>query len=221
MRNFIRSLNAIGAELVRCSRRCDGVRCDRRTGHLPRCLYLDVTGRHGLRGSVVVGVNPGRSTASERRYYRERDCTFGAVGTWFTELGTHYPYYVYLRRLVDRFGLKGPIVWTELAKCENRRGVTNLPLQTFRTCTDAFLQRELEACPKEWPLVAVGTEAYKGLAYRFPTRTVIGVPHPTGSRGHFHALFQDGKLRKRVAVGARKALRSDGSAVWLGTRDVA
>ena len=219
MRTFVHDLNAIGRELVHCSRRCEGVRCDRRTGHLPRCLYVEVTGRRGRRGAVVIGVNPGRSSASERRFYRERDSTFDAVGTWFAELGTHHPYYVHLRRLVDSFGLEGPIIWTELAKCENRRGVTRLPLQTFRTCTRAFLQRELEACPKNWPLVAVGTEAYKGLAYRFPTRTVIGVPHPTGSRGHFHALFRDGKLRKPTAAGARKALRTDGAAVWLGTRD--
>jgi hypothetical protein len=180
-------------------------------------LYWDVMGRHGPQGSVVIGLNPGRSTTFERHYYLERGCTFTAVGNWFDKHGRKHPYYVRLRGLLDSLGLDGPILWTELAKCETRKSVKELPLQTFRTCTDAFLRRELEPFPKGWPLVAVGKEAFKGLAYLFPTRTVIGVPHPTGSRGHFPALFQDGKLRKRTAVRVRKALRKDGSAAWLGT----
>ena len=215
MRQSTKDLNVIGEELVRCSRPCTGVHCSRRTGHIPRCLYFEVVGRRGRQGSIVVGLNPGGSSVFQRRYLLERGCTFAAVSSWFVDHGMRYPYYAHLRRLLDCLGLDGPILWTELAHCENEAGVAQLPLQTFRTCTRAFLQRELALFPEAWPLVAVGTEAYKGLAYRFPERTVIGASHPTGSRGHFHSLFKGGRLRSRAAALGRQALRTKAAAIWL------
>lgn len=215
---FTRHLNAIGRELVQCSRQCEGVRCNRRTGHIPRCLFLETDGRSGRRGSVIVGLNPGHASDSERTYYLERHCTFDAVTSRFekrTKDGKSHPYYRYLRRLVDCLDLDGPILWTELAHCETKPHVTKLSSQTLHTCTSAFLVREVAPLPRGWPLIAVGRDALKFLPDRFPDRTVIGTPHPTGSRGHFHALFRNRTLRRPVAAQARKALHAPGTAVWL------
>jgi len=41
----------------------------------------------------------------------------------------------------------------------------------------------------DWPIVAVGFEAYKALSYRFPTRIVIGIPHPMARGQEFKELF--------------------------------
>ncbi len=78
-------------------------------------------------------------------------------------------------------------------------------------------QRELHAVPPDWPVIGVGAEAYKALAYLEPSRTVLGVPHPTGSWGRFFALFAaDGKLRPEVAGQARQALENAvPTAAWL------
>ena len=68
-----------------------------------------------------------------------------------------------------------------------------------------------------WPLVALGREAYKALAYLYPARTVIGVPHPTGAYGNkFTALYVGRELRisKRKVQSALAG--SPGQLLWLG-----
>ena len=172
------SIEAIGRELVTCTRDCEGVSCNRKPGQIPRCLFLE-RGGSAKGGAIVVGVNPGRATEKERNYYVVRHSTYAATVEWFENEGnTHgreHPYYVHLRHLLRAIGLGGPIVWTELAKCESAKGVASVPLQTFRRCSGSFLQREL-AIPQiqKWPLFGVGLEAFKALAYLFPRRTVIG-----------------------------------------------
>jgi hypothetical protein len=80
----------------------------------------------------------------------------------------------------------------------------------------SFLQRELGVIPDTWPIVAAGKESYKAVAYSFPRRTVIGVPHPTGAFGHFFALFDHDRLLSNVK--ARVSNEKVGEirrAVWL------
>jgi hypothetical protein len=86
-----------------------------------------------------------------------------------------------------------------LVKCQNETNQLP-PLQTFRNCTRNFLNAELRVLPKEWPVIAVGKEAYKALSYIYPERIIIGVPHPTGSYGHFYKLFNNGKLLQKYKV---------------------
>lgn len=209
-------IDRLGRDLVACHRACEGVVCDQTKGYIPRCLFLEAEQRSGARGAAIIGLNPGRSSHREQQYYLDRQCTYDSVVAWFRERGIRHPYYKHLRKLVDALGLTGPILWSELAKCENAPAIKELPLQTFRTCTATFLQRELEKLPEDWPLFGVGREAYKGLAYRFPNRTVLGVPHPTGSRGHFHnALFENGHLSQSAAEQAKAALAGEGRTLWL------
>ena len=210
-------ITAIGHQLVACPHHCQGVLFDPPNGILPRFLVLEDQDRHGNRGSVIVGINPGRSKASEREVYRNRGPTYpSTVAYWRKKIWDHR-YYHSLRSLVSQLEFSGPILWTELAKCERAPELSGLlPLQTFRTCVGSYLQRELEPIPDTWPLIAVGTEPFKALAYRFPHRAIIGVPHPTGSYGHFHSLFDDERLRLGVKASVSDLWQGDiKKAVWL------
>lgn len=74
--------------------------------------------------------------------------------------------------------------------------------------------------PSDWPLVAVGWEAYKALAYLHPSRVVIGVPHPTASRGQFSKLFEQRKLREEFRLSLDDWWDGKiGKAGWADTRD--
>jgi hypothetical protein len=218
------AIEQIGEGLVACDRSCQGIVCSRATGQIPRCLFLDADDRQGARGAAVVGLNPGATTTTERAHYLTHRCSYQSVMNWFFEAGLshrygrNHRYYKRLRKLVDALGLNGPILWTELVKCETDPNFNGPPLQTFRTCTGEFLQRELGQLPDGWPLFGVGREAYKWLAYQFTKRTVIGVPHPTGSYGQFcgpFGLFENDSLCEAVASEVRTALSGKGQALWL------
>jgi hypothetical protein len=161
-------------------------------------------------------MNPGRASRAELLHYRSGGGTYQSVVDWYQRKGLRHPYHRHLYKLLGAIGIRGPVLWTELAKCETAVDAkTSPPLQTFRVCSAAFLQRELDALPLDWPLIAVGKDAFTALAFRFPTRSLLGVPHPTGSRGHFHALFGRRSLRHELAAIARVAIRTPGRAVWL------
>jgi hypothetical protein len=207
----------IGREMVACGERCGGIHRDQAIGSLPRCLVFETAERAG-EGCVVVGINPGRASERERAFYREQQARYEAVVEWFKVVGFTHRYYTSLRRLVTQLGLTGPILWTELAKCENLPEQAGLPpLMTMRRCSGLYLRRELAAVPASWPLVAVGGEAFKALAYLHTDRTVLGVPHPTGSYGHFARLSANGSVREDMVAAASGALSgAPGALLWLG-----
>jgi hypothetical protein len=175
-------------------------------------------------GCVVVGLNPGKATDPERAYYRGQiPLSYASVEQLFFR-GTAspsymnpiggIPYHKRLRKFVRDLGINGPILWTDVAKCENDPKVTLLPIQTLRVCADRFLKDELSAVPPDWPIIAVGQVAFNAVTYLATQRAVIGVPHPTGSRGQFHGLSNSGALVTTVNSNARNAIRTK-SAVWL------
>jgi hypothetical protein len=201
-----REIDAIGKRLVNCREQCAGIMNDPDRGILPRCLILERSVRSG-RGCLVVGINPGRSKPRERAFYLKAGASYASVNAFWTKEIAGAAYYHRLRQFLDEIELSGPIIWSDLAKCEKALNIKGLiPLQTLRTCTGRFLQRELDATPPDWPVIGVGGEAYKALAYLEPTRTVLGVPHPTGSRGQFSALFMNDMLRPKVARTVKEAL---------------
>ncbi len=210
----------IGEDLVKCTETCADVIHDVSTGVLPRCLILDNKERHG-RGCLVAGINPGRSKSSEREFYKSKKSSYDAVNTFWMETGRHFAYYKKLRHFVDSVGLTGPIIWSDLAKCENGAQHNGLiSLQTLRTCTGRYLRKELQAIPKNWPVIGVGAEAYKALAYLEPKRTVIGIPHPTGSHGQFSALCKKGKILESAKREINRTLSSATPiATWIAVRN--
>lgn len=207
--------------MVSCPNKCNGIACSLKEGILPRCLILEIDGRIQSRGAVIVGINPGHSKPHERNYYVKNGQSYDRVIEYWNAYIRKRKYYSSLRSFVDQLGFRGPILWTELVKCENMRGVRSPPLQTFRICTKTYLRRELGLIPDNWPLIAVGGEVYKALAYRFPSRIVVGIPHPTGSYGYFSRLFdKNGELFRTFKLPFKELWDGkNGKAIWFNAKN--
>jgi hypothetical protein len=218
--DLARRISEIGHDLVRCNIHCPGIALNHAEGILPRCLILETEGRAEGKGCVIVGINPGRSKFKERSFYRLNGQTYEQEITYWQKDIAQHPYFSRLRNLADELDFNGTILWTDLFKCENASAESGLPpLQTFRTCTERYLKKELQAVPENWPLIAAGKESYKALAFMFTSRTVIGVPHPTNQHSYkyFARLFdRDKKLLPEVkALTENLSDGASGKAVWL------
>ncbi len=190
-------INRIGTQLVKDRFPYQDVVCDPKKGIIPRGLILEEDGRdpHAC-GAIVVGLNPGRTRPAQLRHNLEHGCTYRAyIEYWQKHLGWRYRYFVWTRRFLDAAGIGRPILWTELVHCESADSGKELSVETIRSCIDRHLVREIACLPEKWVLIGLGAEAYKILAYRFPKRLVISIPHPTGSYGQIHKLMPKGRLR--------------------------
>lgn len=217
----------IGEKMVNCDRKCSGIVNDKAIGRPPRCLFLEAgdEGRDQIKpGIIVVGLNPGNAEETEATYYTQNDKVdysySKTVDYWKEELKDKHPYYLRLKSFIALLGVTGPILWTELVKCESckSKGIKEAlnikrHTQTFRLCSSLYLAKELEVTSKDWPLIGVGFLSYETLAFLYPSRTVIGVPHPTGSRGHFFKLMK--KISDDQGFQARLPTLNSGSATWL------
>lgn len=180
-------IDTIGKRLVKCKYQCDGISNEPEKGILPRCLIYEE--RPGKNGSIVVGLNPGKAKEREIEYYLKNHNTYNAIKVYWNSKVRHLKYYAKLRYLVSSIGFDGPILWTELAKCQcNENGV--LPIQTMRICIDKYLRNEIELFPK-YTIFGVGNTAFNFCALSFPKHFVIGIPHPTGSYGNFSKLLKN------------------------------
>lgn len=211
MGDLISKIQNIGARLVECEQECDGILRDRDRGILPRCLFLEDKDRENSTGAAIVGINPGWAGKREEKFYKDHGCTYDSICKFWEESDEFKKinYYRYLRDLVSCLGFRGSILWTELVKCQNKIKNRLPPPQTFRNCTRIYLNKELKEIDNSWPLIAVGREAYKALAYLYPDRSLIGVPHPN-SRGQFHSLFNKGSKRQMLSKKSGWALSGVG-----------
>jgi hypothetical protein len=217
MRELPLVIDGIGEELTACTDSCAGIWRDQTQGIVPRTLYLQRPDSIG-RGCLAVGLNPGRSKAEERTFYQQTEVTYDRVKE-YRRLTGRIPYFTRTIEVIDQLGLSGPILWSNLAKCENADGKKELPpVQTMRHCTGRFLHRELEVSPSGWAVLAIGRDAFHALSYLVPQRSVIGIPHVTGAFPAYWRMFgQDRRLRKEIADIAFAALASaEPGAVWLG-----
>lgn len=209
-------IERLGAELVMCTDLCAGISRDQSQGIVPRTLFLERPEAIG-RGCLAVGLNPGKSRNRERSFYCEHGVTYDSVKKYRTSIGSN-PYFKRARAIIDQLGLCGPIIWSNLAKCENASEQRELPpVQTMRHCAGRFLRRELEVTPRDWPILGIGWDAFFALAYLVPERAVIGIPHPTGGFRDFPKMLHNGQLCTELearAAGALSATRTE--AVWLG-----
>ena len=215
--NLPLSVIALGEELVNCRDKCAGISCDQSQGILPRGLIFE-EGSDQRPGAMIVGMNLGRSDSTERAYYVTNGVSYASLKSYWDVGVRDLQYYAKARAFVRAVGILGAIVWSDVAKCENLADRTDPPpLQTLRHCGRRFLQRELSLLPSDWPLFALGLDAYRALAYMVPTRAVIGVPHPTGAYGPFAALWNGGAIVVDVQARIAQACDvRDPYAVWLG-----
>lgn len=211
-----------GKDILRCDDRCAGIWLDREAGILPRGLYLERREARG-RGCFAVGINPGASKPKERDFYLNSGITLKSLNEYRESISDN-PYFARSRSVIDRISLGGPILWTNLAKCQNEKGRKGFPpLQTLRHCVHRFLRRELDAIPAGWAVLGIGSEAYRALAYLVPDRVVIGIPHPTGAFQAFRRMFQGGDIhngmRKEIMHRACRALTAkEPTAIWFGVQ---
>ena len=207
-------INLIGNEMVACQRACRDVYSDRAQGSPPRGL-VRVSRDPDTQGAVLLGMNPGQGDDRERAAL-QADPSYGATVRFMeTERLPKHPYYKRVRSLIDSCELSGDLIWTELAKCQNAPGVNgSLPIETNRTCSKAFLRREVEITPPTWGIFAIGRDAYRAATFMFLDRAILGVPHPTGSRGPWYAMFEDGILKPEVRQAVERILTSR-RAAWI------
>lgn len=216
---FQKKLFKIGTQLVNCRLNCKGICNNPKKGIIPRCLYLEYQNRNDQTGCVVVGINPGRSinNSHERKYYLNNQITYNTVISFWTDyVREKHRYYKDLRTFIECARYNGPILWTELVKCENEINIKFLPLQTFRTCIHNYLDHEINLVPQNWPIIAVGREAHKALSYLYPNKSILGIPHPN-SRGHFHKMFNESKSQfiPDIQDKIRKFKKKDSPTIWL------
>lgn len=207
-------LHAIGREMVACDAGCAAASCSPQTP--PRCLYLQESERPSV-GIVVVGLNPGRANDEERAYYLSQALSYELTQRYLHDHIASINFYKRLEPLVRSLGFSGPILWTELAKCELNPLYKYVPLSMQRTCAGRFLQRELELVD-DWPVMAVGRNAFMATSMMCLHRAVIGVPHPTGSRSGAYrdvAGSQWCNPDERTIQVVKDAVRQR-AAVWLG-----
>lgn len=197
--NFESMISELWMQLVNCTESCGGINKNQKEGIIPRCLFFEKENRNiKSKGCIIVGLNPGISGTEEREEYKQKIKDKTINEHWKTK--PKYKYYTNLRKFVNNAGLNGIILWTELVKCEcnPKKKAKDIPLQTYRNCVNRYLLKEIKALDNKWIIVAVGRETHKALSYLFPKRAIIGVPHPTSSKGQFSKLFCENKLKKDV-----------------------
>lgn len=207
-------ISTIGNDIVVCRRGCDGVVSNPTLGIIPRGLTLE-TRSAGHTGAIILGMNPGQGDEAERRTF-QADGSFDATVRFMREHRLlKHQYYLRLRALADGCAHRGDLLWTELAKCQSDADWHgSLPLETYRTCAAAFLRQEVDATPTSWPIFAVGRDAYRAAAFMFCERPVVGVAHPTGSYGLWHAMFTGAELKPSVSHAVQRLLTSR-RAAWI------
>ena len=178
----------IRCEMVRCQLHCKGIINN------PRCLFLDPSDAESV-DCVIVGLNPGPIDSPEQE---------PTDGTACLNKHIKAPYYKNFRGFANKLGFKS-ILWTELCKCQKDKDQREIPIQTLRTCIHKYLEREIEAVEADVPLIAAGDNAYRVLSYRYTYRSVIGVPHPTGSHGQWSDLIKNYIEKAKAAINSTKA----------------
>ncbi len=208
--NRNQTLRRIGRKLTHdfaFYRRFKELRCDPGKGILPRGLVYETEQRNGSTGCVIVGLNPGVAEKEEKAVLRKNPTYNSFLRFWQDHIADK-PYYARLRNAADALGLKGPILWTELVKCQSWDN-GKVCVQTIRADVNRYLLREIDAVPLSWPLIGVGKKAYEILSYLYPKRVVIGIPHATGAYGGFAKIYDSRKrtLMKKPRQQLLRALR--------------
>lgn len=209
--DLARQLAVLATDLVGCSEGCAGVRARAPTdGDVPRVIYLEKPETQGA-GVIVVGMNPGDADDNEREVIRKHaDRKNGPLARalyseFVSNILPKHPYYTRVRGAVRALGYPGPILWTEAVKCSSvERGSLSIRTctATFRTCGNKWLRRELDLAPPEWPVVAVGRDAFTAAALMLPGRRVLGIPHATAARSPaFWRVF--GRINPKASLQVR------------------
>lgn len=194
-------IDKLGNELVHCSKRCKDIRNKPKDGILPRGMNFQ-NGNSKKSAVIIVGINPGNCDDKEKKYYIHNGVSYGNSKRYFRQWSPKWEYFTRARIIAKELGVDGPILWTNLCKCEGKP-----TCETFKTCTTEFLEKELALFPPQTPIIALGNKPYYQLIGMKKFSTVIGVPHPTGlGASKFLALFDYDyfKLKKKYKSRIRR-----------------
>jgi hypothetical protein len=193
----------IGERIVNCNHICAGVTHDQPKGLPPRGLYLEEG--FGPSGVIVCGMNPGNAPPHEIEFFKSKGTSYSSLYECWKSRFMNIPYFSRMRKLVRALGYDGPILWTNVAKCEKRddseRMSFDLYPHTFRFCASTYMAEEIKNVPDSWLLMANGKDAFVALSYLFPNRKLIGVPHSTGAYPQFSKLWLNEKLHPEAVEG--------------------
>jgi hypothetical protein len=217
------SVRHLQVEIARCQRTCDDVDWRPAEGHLPRGLWLDIEAGEGDGDVIIVGQNPGQPLPQESKIYKARasssaeDLVTAMNAFVASEVLPKHKYYKLMRNAARELGFKGRILWTDLAKCsapDGRKLPVHEHLPTYSRCMNAWLRNEVAKVP-EWPVLAAGRATFDALWPLLPERLLVGVPHPTGSRGAFARLFREKKLELQARAKWEDARQRQVTPIYL------
>ncbi|WP_230371289.1 uracil-DNA glycosylase family protein [Paludibacterium denitrificans] len=208
-----------------------------RKGIVPRGIILEAIDDYGnptvgtstsisnaALGVIVVGLNPGESGTKERYHYRHyfkhHGRNYQSVTNWHKKSINTYKYHSRLRKLIQQLN-RTNILWTEIAKCENRNKKNNPCVETLHFCSGIYLKNEIDGLlslsnhNNKWLILGIGRDAWKALAFLYPREAVIGIPHPTGSWGYYSKLFSHNGQLLRKHFNSITAAITTKHAIWL------
>jgi hypothetical protein len=177
----------LGKNLLDCNHACKGadILCNKKTGHIPRCLFFERKGRNpGSLGMVIVGTNPGQASDEELRDYiswhESGNLTYEKVVLRVIQGGYDRvgQYYGPIRKFLNACNLDGPILWTEAVHCQNAIKGDGLSDKTIYSCSSRYLAKQLEQIPKDWLIIAGSAVAFKALKPLCRDRRLFGFNHP-------------------------------------------
>ena len=181
----------IGQEMVNCSLNCNGIENKKKIGAIPRGLYLETEKRTKEKGIIVVGMNPGKIDNDPQEYkdILKEKCSYQNYIESFKKNILHKsPYFERTREILDILNFTGPILWTEIVKCQSEEN-GKLDFPTIRNCAHKFLKNEVALV--DYPILALGDKAYPTCLLIFPERKIIGSPHPSGANPRFHRFLKN------------------------------
>ena len=111
----------------------------------------------------------------------------------------HQHYIILTRSGIDKIqALENINIDYEVIKCEKAKGT--IPPKTFIHCFNKYCREEIKEAPEDWPIVAVGNEAFKLLGCAYPNRKVIGVWHPAYNKGRnfYRTRLSSLELKDRI-----------------------
>jgi hypothetical protein len=189
-------INKIGKRMVNCSLSCEGIENNKKEGIIPRGLYLETKDRVGDKGIIVVGMNPGRMQKDDKEYrdiLKDVASYKNYVKAFEDNILYKHPYFERTRKVLDILGFVGPIIWTEIVKCQSKEN-GKLSFSAIRNCVHRFLKKEIDLI--DYPLLALGDKSYNTCLLIFPERKIIGCPHPSGANSSFHSFLKYLENRK-------------------------